>query len=298
MNSIKRFAEISAILISAILLLSSCGTGKEEPFLLETDSINQMVYDSQSFDFSLYSEAYLLADLSQMKVIYAFNEDKEIYPASLTKLLTMDTILHLGDLQDTAYVDNEQIIELIREDASIADLVPQQDYSICDLLYALILPSGADAAAALENYAESLGVDLVEQMNLQAQKLGCRHSSFINTTGLHEDDHYSSLNDLLLIVMDILQYKTGREILETFTYQLDDGKQVISTLLPLSEMEDEVLGGKTGYTPEAGQNVMVLFRHNHRSYLLLLANARGGFELRQNRHFQDVSEVFMHLFAQ
>ena len=209
----------------------------------------------------------------------------------------MDTVLSLfEDLDDTSFVTYEQVEAMIREDASLAYIRRDYVYSLRDLLYALILPSGADGAVALENCFQEKGMDLVEEMNALAQSLGCRSTHFVNPTGLHDPDHCTSLHDLFLIITDVLRYEEGRKILETVEYTLEDGLKVESTLKPLCEMETAILGGKTGYTPEAGQSILVLFRNNNRSYLLLLGNAMGSYTRKEYWHFEDTVHIFEALF--
>lgn len=284
------------LIIVLCLLLASC---KDEQ-IIETYDINtiNVIDDGEALklDLDLNSDKYLLFDVSNLKNVYAYKEDERMYPASLTKLMTLDVVLNcVDDLNDTSYITYAQREYLIEEDASMAGLQVEYDYSINDLLYALILPSGADGALALENYFESKGLDLVEQMNIQASKLGLTSSHFCNTTGLHDENHYSCLNDIFKIVMDVLSYKQGRIILETITYVLEDGLKLNTTLKYMRNKKALVLGGKTGYTPEAGQNICVLYRANNRSYILLLANAPRQY-YKQMLHFDDSVEIFNALY--
>ena len=284
------------ICILLLFLLSSCSS--RQAFKPDTAQINVWQDVSEKLDFDIHSAAYLLADLSNFRILYSDHADEPLYPASLTKVLTLDTVLNLtDDLQDTSRVSYQQVEDLIREDASLAYIQRDYDYTLEDLLYALILPSGADAALALENYFTERGLDLVEEMNDQAAKLGCSNSHFINSTGLHEDDHYMSLNDLFLIVMDALRFEDGRKILESIYHMTEDGIVLASSLRAVSFSDPVVLGGKTGYTPEAGQNIMILYRQNGRSYLLILANAYGSYANNEYWHFEDAIKIFDELYG-
>lgn len=284
------------ILISLIcLLLVSCTKSINH---IDVNSINTFNNTSiEEFDFEINSKEYMLVDLSEFKILYAKDTNKKIYPASLTKLVTLDTILNIeNDLYNNrTSISYEQIIDLIGEDASLAGLKEDYEYTLSDLLYALILPSGADAAIALENYFESKNINLIEEMNKQVLKLECTNSNFVNTTGLHDDNHYSSLDDLFKVVLDILNYKEGRTLLETLDYVLEDNTKLMSTVKPIVNKNVLVLGGKTGYTPESGQSIASLFKHNNRSYLLMVANAeRLNFE--DHLHYDDSIEIFNELY--
>ncbi len=283
-----------SIIISIILL---CSCQKETVFEYDSSWINRLDDVSEEFSFDLHSRGYMIVDLADFDIVYAENEKERIYPASLTKVLTMDAVLHLADdLDDVSTVTYQQVEQLIYEDASLAFIQRDYPYTLRDLLYALVLPSGADAALALENYFSERGIDLVEKMNEIAGSLGCSDSHFVNTTGLHDDDHYTTIDDLYLIVMDTLHYEEGRKILTTLEYTLQDGLKIDTGIGHLRNDSTDVLGGKTGYTPEAGQNLIVLYRHGSRPYLLLTVNAPGSNPRKQFWHFEDALKIFEMLY--
>lgn len=282
------------ILIILSLFLFMCSCSEERSFEIDSSRINKIDYsDSDELNFLIHSRGYLLIDLSNYRALKANKIYNRMYPASLTKVLTLNTVLYLEeDLSKTSSITSKQINDLIKEDASLAHLESDKEYTLEELLFALILPSGADAAIALENYFVEKNIDLIEQMNIRAKEIGCKSSYFVNTTGLHDPMHYSTLYDLSLIVLDTLKYAKGREVLESFEHELDDKNIVESTLKPLMELEfANVLGGKTGYTPEAGQNIMVLYRQHNRSYLLLLCNADGSASRHEYFHYEDALNI-------
>ena len=277
--------------------LTLCSCKEQVQRTYDSSAVNTLDDQGVFLPFELHSYGYLLADLKDFTILYKEHADEKIYPASLTKILTMSTVLSLfDDLEDTSYVTNEQVQRLIYEDASLAYIQRDYLYSIKDLLYALVLPSGADAAVALENYFLLHGLDLVEEMNSHAEELGCTSSHFVNTTGLHDDDHYSSLDDMFLIAMDALQYEEGRKILTSLKYELQDGLKVYSTVGYILNNETQVLGGKTGYTPEAGQNIMVLYRYHNMPYILITCGAPGSAAKRKYYHYEDALKIFSQLY--
>ncbi len=279
-----------------ILLLMLCSCSKE---LRTCDPSNINVLDDKAefLPFTIHSYGYLLVDLKDFDILYSDHNDEIIYPASLTKVLTMSTVLsRFEDLDDTSFVTYEQVEAMIREDASLAYIQRDYVYSLRDLLYALVLPSGADAAVALENYFKMHGLDLVEEMNRHAEELGCHSSHFMNTTGLHDDNHYSSLDDLYLIVMDALNYEEGRKVLTSLSHVMEDGLIMYSSVGNVQNRNTKVLGGKTGYTPEAGQNILVLYRYRNMPYLLLTCGAPGSLAERKFYHYEDALEIFGKLY--
>lgn len=277
------------------LLLCSC---EAKTFNHNYDDIHEIDYSSaKTFDFDIRSNEYMLVNLSEFKVEYCKDNDLRIYPASLTKLMTLDTVLNtFDDLSVTSSISNEQIIDLINQDASLASLQADYEYTLYDLLYGLMLPSGADAAIALENYFIENNLNLMEQMKLQLDKLNCNDTNFVNSTGLHDDNHYTTLNDLLKILLDVLSFESGREILETVNYLSEDHILFRSALQLINVDGVKVLGGKTGYTDESGQSVIVLYKANNRSYALFLANAMADSYYKQRYHIDDAMEIMNQLY--
>ena len=277
-----------------LILLCSC---QRELRTYDSSRINVLEDKSERLPFDIHSYGYLLVDLADFDILYSEHSDEKIYPASLTKVLTMDTVLHLfEDLDDSSFVTNAQVEAMIREDASLAYIQRDYVYSLRDLLYALVLSSGADAAVALENYFKMHGLDLVEEMNRRAEELGCTSSHFMNTTGLHDDNHYSSLDDLYRIVMDTLEHEEGRKVLTSLQHEMEDGLVMHSSVGNVLNHDTQVLGGKTGYTPEAGQNILVLYRYHDKPYLLLTCGAPGSLAERKFYHYEDALEIFGKLY--
>ena len=263
---------------------------------LSSSNINELDYSlMKEIDIDLYSKSYMLVRLNDFKVLYGKNIDSRFYPASLTKVLTLDTIVNnIDDLNDTSYLTSDDYNLLISENASLAYLSVDKNYTINDLLYALVLPSGGDAAIALENYFSQNNEDLVSLLNKRCDYLGLNNSHFTNNTGLHDDDLYTSLSDFSKIVIDCLNNDSAKKILKSFSYTLSDGLTVKSTLKSLENKigDVEIYGGKTGFTSEAGENIMVLFSYDNRSYLLILANAPGNpYNYDEDYHIKDVISV-------
>ena len=277
-----------------IFFLCSCSS---EPFKIDPDKINVMDLETETIDEELHSLEYLVIDMSDLDFLYSYNSDLRMYPASLTKLVTLDTVLSLcEDLDAYSYVTYDQVEALIDEDASLAYIQRDYPYTIRDLLYGLILPSGADAALALENYFGSKGIDLVKEMNARMEELGAADTHFVNTTGLHEDDHYTTLDDLYLVVMDLLKSEEARKILNSIDYVMEDGTEVHTTIgLARRDLDFIVLGGKTGYTPEAGQNIIALCKDKGKSYLIMTGNAYGKYALNQYWHYDDVVKIIKYI---
>lgn len=303
-----RYGRLSLLIIIAIALVCLLGflinklidiNDQDNKVTLNTLSINDLNYDDmKQLDISLYSNSYMLVRLNDFKVLYGKNIYNQFYPASLAKVMTLDTVVNnVNNLNDTSYLTNDDYSLLIEENASLAGLKTNYNYTINDLLYALVLPSGGDSALALENYFSNNNLNLVNLMNTQVANLNLNNSHFTNTTGLHDNNLYTSLDDYTKIVINCLLNKEAKNVLKNTTYTLEDGLTVSSTLIDLTNITSAtVYGGKTGFTGQAGENIMVLFNKDNRSYLLILQGANGNpYNSGEKYHIYDASSIIEYI---
>lgn len=284
---------IIGLIVTGIIILIPKNTDTKNEYVVSYDVDYS---DIETLDLDLHSKAYLLIRLNDFKALYGEKYNSVIYPASLTKVLAMDTCVNrVSNLEDISYVTQDQYNELIYENASLAGIVPYKEYSIKDLLYYLVLPSGADAAVAISNYFESKGMNLVDEMNKRCVELGLEKSNFTNPIGLHNDNMYTTLKDLSLIYIDAIKNDVAKDILKT---SYSEEYRLYSTIYPVADRDDRitVFGGKTGYTDEAHQNIIVFYEVDNRSYILLLAGAPGNPGLGEHYHYDDVNLILDYLY--
>ena len=140
---------------------------------------------------SLNSEHVIVVDLEDMQTLYEKKANEKIYPASITKALTAIVALDsIQDLNKKVTITKEDLAGLAEANASVAGLKINEKVTYEDLLYALILPSGADGANALANNLAGSVSNFVSNMNKKAQALGMTNTHFVNPTGLHNKNHY------------------------------------------------------------------------------------------------------------
>ena len=207
----------------------------------------------------------ILIDLESNTVVAEKGGDEKIYPASMTKVMTaLVAIEHCDNLDATFTVTNEIIAPLAAANASVAGFTPGEQVTVRDLLYGTILPSGADGTGALAVFVSGSEEEFAKLMNEKCEELGLTGTHFSDASGLHKDDHYSTCHDIALIMKAALENETLREILGTDEYTTSktpehpDGIPLQSTMYSRvdgkEEFDDkiEIIGGKTGYTEEAG----------------------------------------------
>ena len=222
-------------------------------------------------DLSLSCSSDILIDAESGRVLYGHQENKKIYPASLTKLLTALTALDLGDLDDILIVDEKTPYEV---DGSHIALEPKEELSLYDLLHGLLIASGNDAADVIAKNYSSYEGEFLELMNEKARELGALNSNFVNPHGLHDDNHYTTAYDLSIIAKEAYDKEIIKEIIGKNKYTIDitnikkEARHLISTnkLLVGTGYGNQIIinnswvnmkyegatGMKTGYTPKAG----------------------------------------------
>ncbi len=223
-----------------------------------------------------YQNAYIY-DLTDNKVLYELNKDEKSSIASLTKIMTTITTLELVDNLDDTVIITSNMLNQVRWDASIAGLKVGDKVTYRDLLYASILPSGADATIALAITTSGTVDNFVKKMNNLAESLGMKNSHFVNVHGLDEKGHYSTAYDIKLLLEYSLKNKTFKEIYTTKEYTLTNNLNVKSTVLKtgnkLNLDTTRILGSKTGFTLDAGLCMSALINSDNHEILIITLRA-------------------------
>lgn len=204
----------------------------------------------------------IVIDLEDHTVLAAKNADEKIYPASLTKIMTLIVAVEkCEDLNETFTMTAEIIDPLIIEEASMAGFVPDEEVAIHDMLYGLMLPSGADAAVGLAYHIAGSEEAFASLMNEKAKELGLKGTHFTNCSGLHDEDHYSTCQEIAIILEYAMKNELMYKILSTYQYTTASTEQhpegILLTDTMFSRMYGNepvgafIIGGKTGYTIEA-----------------------------------------------
>lgn len=196
--------------------------------------------------------AYVL-DARSGRPLFAKNEHLRHPPASTTKVLTALVVLQKCGLEEGATVPPEaKTIE-----GSSFHLQPSEVLKVKDLLYALMLRSGNDAAHTLAVHTAGSDEAFADLMNAEAARLGCTDSYFANPHGLPNPSHLTSAHDLALIGRAALEDPTLAAVVRTRRRWVDRGAASKDTLLinrnSWLSHDPSAIGVKTGRTNEAGQ---------------------------------------------
>lgn len=217
---------------------------------------------TRTLDLEVYSEGVLLIDAQTNTVVAEKNPDARIYPASMTKVMTALVACEKIENWDDTFTMTQEIIDpLYLADASLAGFVNGEKVPMLDLVYGAILPSGAEATEALAIYVAGSEAAYAELMNEKAAELGLKDTHFVDASGLHDENHYTTLRDMAVILQAAMDNETCREVLSTTYYtcqpteQHPEGLKIFNKFLSRVENRDragaEILGAKTGYTAQA-----------------------------------------------
>ena len=265
--------------------------------------ITLMAQDDIQLD--IESKVGYVYNLDTDTAIYEKNADSKIYPASMTKIMTVYTALqYIKDMNHKITLNEIVFNDLIKENASVAGFSVNDEASIKDLLYGIMLPSGADACRAIAIYIAGSEQGFVELMNKQVIKLGLKHTHFTNTTGLHDNGHFTTAKEMAIILKEAIKNKNFLEIFTTKTYQTKALKSNQKGILMQSTMwkyldtihGDTSLfaGGKTGYTLEAGHCLASLSaKINQAQYITIIAQGKGTFQ--DMVHVKDTQKIYKYL---
>ena len=234
----------------------------------------------------LNSPNAILIRLKDNTVVMQKNCEKKIFPASMTKIMTaIVAIENLPDLKEEIKLTNSMFEGLFEANAALAGFQPGENVRGIDLIYGVLLPSGAESCIALANQIAGSEQGFVKMMNQKAVDLSMDNTHFENTTGLHDENHYTTVKDLTILLSYALQNDTFREVFTSPrhstgpTNRHPDGITFYSTMF--KGLKDqyliggEILGGKTGYTDEAGLCLASLAKVGKQEYILVSAGAKG-----------------------
>lgn len=259
----------------------------------------QKLLEEKRFEYPAVSEFYTdivseeikspyiaLLDVENNKIIAGRNIDARIYPASMTKVLSLIVAVeHITDLSQTFTMTGDIIDPLVREEASRAGFEAGDSVSAEDMLYGLILPSGADAAVGLAIMAAGSETAFVDLMNQKCAELGLSASHFTNASGLFDENQYTTPVEMALILKYAMQNEICAKILSTYQYTTAPTASHPLGILLTSTMFSRMYGtevegvtitaGKTGYTDEAKNCLVSFAEKGDQHYIALTASAEN-----------------------
>lgn len=230
-------------------------------------------YSVYADDFDISGEYVTLYNMNEDTLLYSKNDTKKTSIASLTKMMTtlvaIEEIDNLDKIVTIKERDFEGTVGYSKAGFKVGDKVTYRD-----LLYGIILPSGADAVNAVVN--NTLGYDkFIKKMNETAKKIGMNDTSYANPVGKDDENNYSTSNDLAKLLKYALKNETFKTIFTTKNYKTSNGLNLESTVNRYENIlnTNEIKGAKSGFTKDAGRCLASITTLNNVDYLLVVINS-------------------------
>lgn len=207
------------------------------------------------------SQYAILIDTAENTVLARRNADKRMYPASMTKVMTLLTFAENVDNIDGTFKMTSTVIDpLYTRGLALAGFAPNEEVRVIDMVYGMVLESGAEAAVGLAMYVAGTEEAFVELMNRKAAEMGLSETHFTNVTGSHDSNHYTTCTEMAIIFKAAIENDFCREVLSTERYnvaatekraELNFHSGMFSRMYGTEPEVATVKGGKTGFTNQA-----------------------------------------------
>ncbi|MBE6605968.1 MAG: D-alanyl-D-alanine carboxypeptidase [Ruminococcaceae bacterium] len=209
-----------------------------------------LTYSLCALDTSAHSAVIIEAESG--RVIYEKNSDTRMPMASTTKIMTALVALESADINEMVSVP----LEAVGVEGSSVCLKAGESMSLEELLYAMLLESANDAAAAIAITVGGSIEDFAVMMNEKAMALGLVDTSFANPHGLDAENHYTTAHELALIAAKALENKDFAEMVSTYKHRIpmdNGGYRYLMNHNKMLRLYDGAIGVKTGFTKKSGR---------------------------------------------
>jgi serine-type D-Ala-D-Ala carboxypeptidase (penicillin-binding protein 5/6) len=257
--------------------------------------LGNVIFPSQVLGAELETEATsaILMDAESGQVLYEKEPNKELPPASVTKLMTL---LVAADAVESGRVKlTDKVVaseNACKLGGSQIYLEPGETFPLQEMLIAIAVGSANDGCVAVAEHISGTHEAFVAEMNKKAQEIGCKNTHFANAYGLPAEGHYTSAYDLALMGREALKYPLVRKLTSMKEYDLRDGKFKLWNTNKLLWWYQGADGFKTGWTNEARY---CLASTVEREGLRLIAVVMGVPQVRG--HFAESMKIYNYGFA-
>ena len=245
------------------------------PFVYaEKVKVNDTSIYKEELELKLKSKNIILYNLDNNVMLYEQNSNDKVQVASLTKIMTAYVLIeNIKDFKKEVTITPEVFVGLngyVQAGLKIGDKVTYED-----LLYGIMLPSGADCVNAAIINSGFTKEQFIKKMNDKSNELGLKNTKFDNAIGMDSNNNYSTASDLATLLMKALKNETFKKIYTTKKYTMKNGLKLRSTLLSYGGTlnTENIIGAKSGFTDGAGVCLSSISKYNDTNYLLIVLGA-------------------------
>ena len=225
------------------------------------------------------SDTGILMDADTGTVLFDKGGDQQRYPASITKIMTLLVAVENSSM-DEQVTFTETGVRNVAADSSNINSKVGEVMTMQDCLHALMIISANDAAAQIAEHVGGTEQNFIDMMNQRAAEIGCTNTHFTNSSGLPDENHYSSAKDMALIFREGLKNKDFRSVIGDADYTIQptnmtSDKRVMHTHHPMFAPESDIyypgcVGGKTGFTNLAAHTLVTAVEQNGTTYIAVV----------------------------
>ena len=225
------------------------------------------------------SDTGILMDADTGTVLFDKGGDQQRYPASITKIMTLLVAVENSSM-DEQVTFTETGVRNVAADSSNINSKVGEVMTMQDCLHALMIISANDAAAQIAEHVGGTEQNFIDMMNQRAAEIGCTNTHFTNSSGLPDENHYSSAKDMALIFREGLKNKDFRSVIGDTDYTIQptnmtSDKRVMHTHHPMFAPESDIyypgcIGGKTGFTNLAAHTLVTAVEQNGTTYIAVV----------------------------
>ena len=229
--------------------------------------------------YELHSDAALIVSLDTDDVLYAHNPDKKLYPASITKLMTAIVMVeNIADMDNTYITYTKEANNLILGTGSVVyNLQIGERMKAKEALASLLISSHGDVAYAIAEHVGGTISAFVDMMNEKAEEMGLQNTHYVNPVGLHDDEHYTTANDIYTLAKYAYNIPLIKEMSSKAT-DVHASRTIANSNLLLnpnsSVFYKPTVCGKTGFTDEAGRCLVSIASYGGYNYMAVVLNAK------------------------
>ena len=243
-------------------------------FLLSTPKALELPVD-------ITAESAILINTTDDKIVYTKNADQREILASLTKIMTAYAVINNVENLNTRVTITEQDVADLAGFTCVG-LEAGMVVTFKDLLYGLMLVSGADAAQALAYHTSGSPKAFVELMNEEAAKLDLKNTKFMDSFG-GDDSNVSTAREIGLLLEETLKNPTFKTIFRSNNYTMTNGlvaNNYTRNFAIYHGLDDRLItGNKSGYTPEAGLLLASTTTINNIDYIIVVMKSKENEKL-------------------
>ncbi len=239
------------------------------------------------------AESVLLYEANSDTLMYAWNADAQMYPASFVKIMTALIAIEKGNMEDIITV-RKDILDALPGNIVTVQLLENEVLTLEQLLYCMLVSSANDAAAVIADHIGGSQAAFVAEMNKYAQELGCTGTQFVDAHGLSSNGQFTTARDTARILAHAMKNEQFREIFGTIRYSVDATNKSyarhLSTSNFLMNREDveiyhdsRVIGGRTGVTDSGDRCIAAVAEKDGLQLISIVMGAKSEYELDGNK---------------